>query len=69
MSGSDGACGEDTDIFSADDLIPQQEAGNENVAMWEFDAENEDEAITKGRAAAFMDNWTAHDSVSDLKEV
>ena len=65
MSGSDGACGEETKVHSINDLIPQYHEKNDNVTMYEYDAPEGFEWEI-GAAKAFRDNWTASDSLSTV---
>jgi hypothetical protein len=62
FDGSDGACGDETGIHGPEDLISKFSADPSSVDHWVFEVEKEEDAITQGRAKAFMENWTAHDS-------
>lgn len=66
MAHSDGACGEDTGVDKRNDLYPQYQKGNDHITAWEIEAENEEAALDKGYRKAFMSNFTAHDTFSDL---
>ena len=66
FSGSDAACGDDTQINNADELVDQYNKGNDYVTAYEYEAPDYDTALAIGRSKAFMDNWTAQDSCSDL---
>lgn len=62
MAHSDGACGKNTGVNTANDLYPQYQAGNEDVTGWEIEAPDSETAYDKGYRKAFFDNFTAQDT-------
>jgi hypothetical protein len=73
-SGSDGeadnlAPGEYTRVEKQEDLLIQFEKKNKNIFALEIWASNENIAAALGYKEAFMDNYTAHDSVSSCEEI
>lgn len=69
VEGSDSASGEETKVHSQDDLYPQLMAGNEHIFAVEVRCSREDIAAAYGYREAFFDNYTAHDSVSEVQEL
>jgi hypothetical protein len=65
---SDGADGEDTLVYSQDDLKPEFDKNNENISRYSFRAP-EEYALQIGMSKAFNDNYTVNDTVSLLEEV
>jgi len=73
-SGSDGEAdnlepGEHTRVEKQSDLREQFDKGNENILALEIWASNEEIAAAFGYKEAFMNNYTAHDSVSSCEEI
>lgn len=66
LVGSLGAEGDDTQITCIEDLIPHYKAGNTYVKTYEYDAPD-GYGWAVGASKAFNDNFTAHDSVSDVE--
>ena len=67
IDGSDGACGEETGVTSQTDLIAIYKGEKQGqVTSWEIEAENENEAYERGATKAFLDNWTARDSMTEV---
>lgn len=66
VEGSDSAGGESTGIHEPHDLLPQHLNGNKHVFAVEIQADSEEIATVYGRAAAWHDNYTAYDSVTDV---
>lgn len=62
---SDGTCGESTGFNSSNDLVKAaDEDGSKNLmSVFEYEAPVE-YAWEIGASYAFMENWTAHDSLS-----
>jgi len=69
VSGSEGACGEETHIYESDDLYPQYTLGSDNIFAVEIWAPSDKIAWALGYQEAFFNNFTANDSVSDLVEI
>ena len=69
MNGSDGANGDETGINSPNDLETLYNEGSEYVACYEFDAPDNlsyKELTYMGMGYAFMQDWTAHDTFTDI---
>ena len=66
---SPGAGGEDTNINTQDDLIPQFQAGNGFVSAYFFTAPDDDAAYAIGESHAFREGYMATDTVSTCMEV
>lgn len=60
---------EETHVSSSKDLIKQFRKKNESVFAVEIYATSEDVAMALGYKEAFFENYTAHDSTSDLIEI
>jgi len=62
---SDGACGESTGINSSDDLIKAADGDKSKdlFSVFEYEAPY-DYAWEVGASYAFMEDWTAHDTLS-----
>jgi len=61
--------GEHTRVKKQSDLREQFDKGNEHILALEIWASNENIAAALGYKEAFMDNYTAHDSVSSCEEI
>jgi hypothetical protein len=68
VSGSDGACGEDNNIHSQDDLLPQYLACNVDVFAIKINIPFADRGKTiackYGDSAAFHNGYTSNDTTS-----
>jgi hypothetical protein len=69
VDGSDSSGGGETKVYESEDLYPQCFWGNEHVFVIEIWAPSDKIAWALGYQEAFFNNFTAHDSVSDLVEI
>jgi hypothetical protein len=64
LQDSDGGCGDETNIFQSEDLIPEYNNGNGHVSCTEIEANTLEQAYDKGYRWAFFENFTAKDTVT-----
>lgn len=66
---SEGASGDDTNVNTADDLLPEYKLGSEYVFAYRIIAPNSQVAGHYGYAKAFHENYTGYDTVSTYMEI